>query len=387
MILTHKYEPLVALAEKHFNVIRKHDDLNKIIEFIDLPENIRQIEQQNSRILRTYYANALDHNLLDIKTVKYLLNKNIKPKGISERAVDQYAKAEGWMDENVQEPLQVSMLYQLQKLLITEVYNHQDNFNLFSNNNLRQPERLSIETEMELESLFAFLNEDHEFHPIHQSWILHYKLVSMPIFSDAKTRIACLMQKFWLKKKGYDLNGLICIENELFNEKNNYLQMLESMPSSDTYEDPSFADAYIDFGMQIYESHLRNVKLLLQSYFRKQIDFDKLNPRQKNIMNYVFERGFKLKEMDDSVLNKRQKLIMYIIQNKGFISTKELVNEFDCNRKTIQRDFTTLTELNLVRVIGQGAGLRYAVNLADSVNETMKKYQPAFLTEQQLIEA
>ena len=98
-----------------------------------------------------------------------------------------------------------------------------------------------------------------------------------------------------------------------------------------------------------------------------------------NIMNYVFERGYRLKDIDDSVLNKRQKLIMYIIQNKGFVSTKELVTEFDCNRKTIQRDFVQLTELNLVRIIGQGAGLRYAVNLHEEKNPVMEKYQAEFL--------
>ena len=98
-------------------------------------------------------------------------------------------------------------------------------------------------------------------------------------------------------------------------------------------------------------------------------------------MNYVFERGYRLKEFDDAVLNQRQKLIMYIIQHKGFISTKELVTEFDCNRKTIQRDFATLLELNLVKVIGKGAGLRYAVNVAESKNSFLSQYQSSLVAE------
>jgi predicted HTH transcriptional regulator len=124
---------------------------------------------------------------------------------------------------------------------------------------------------------------------------------------------------------------------------------------------------------------LGRLKDLLRNYFRQQVDFDKLNPRQKNIMNYVFERGYKLKEIDDSILNKRQKLIMYIVQHRGFISTKELVNEFDCNRKTIQRDFQLLLDLGLVKSIGAGAGLRYCINLQEKGNPLMEKYQADFI--------
>ena len=98
MILIHKFEPVFAVEEKHFEIFRLHDELLKILDFIDLPENIITIEQQNSTIVRNYYANAIDHNQVDIKTVKYIVNQNIRAKGVSERAVDQYTKAEKWLD-------------------------------------------------------------------------------------------------------------------------------------------------------------------------------------------------------------------------------------------------------------------------------------------------
>jgi predicted HTH transcriptional regulator len=138
--------------------------------------------------------------------------------------------------------------------------------------------------------------------------------------------------------------------------------------------------------MELFGNQVDRLKQLLRSYFRKQVDFEKLNARQKNIMNFVFERGYRLKDMDASILNNRQKLIMYIIQNRGFISTKELVNEFECNRKTIQRDFSVLTDNNLVKVIGRGAGLRYAVNLTERKNEGLLKYQSPLVIEEQIDE-
>jgi hypothetical protein len=371
MILTHKYEPSILIDEMHWQQCRMYDELVKIFEFIDLPENIKVIEQQNSAILRAYYANAITHNIIDIKTVKYIVTGNIKPKGINERAVEQYIKAERYLDSIVNESLSISIVYQLQKILILDLYNNREDVNLFSANAVRPLEKLSATAEMELESLFEFINTDDEFHPINQSWILHFRLLNTRLFSEGTTKIASLLQYFWLKKKGMDAFGMLSIEHELYVNKNEYQGFWDDQLPEYIYD----IQQQFNFGMELYGTQLDRIKQLLRSYFRKQVDFEKLNPRQKNIMNYVFERGYRLKEMDDSVLNKRQKLIMYIIQHRGFISTKDLVNEFECNRKTIQRDFVSLTDNNLVKIIGKGAGLRYAVNLTERKYQHLDKYQ------------
>lgn len=378
MILTHKYEPTILIEELHWQQCRLQDELVKIYEFIDLPESIKQIEQQNSTILRAYYANAIAHNIVDIKTVKYIVSGNIKPKGINERAVEHYVKAERFLDSQLTEPLTIQHLYQLQKILILDLYNNREDINLFSNNNTRVPERISPTAELEIISLFDFLNNDDEFHPVVQSWILHFKLLNIPLFAECKTKIAALLQHYWLKKKKMDLFGLLSIEHELYVNKNDYQPYFDNqLPDYNNNEQEQF-----DFGMEMYGIQLDRLKKLLRSYYRKQIDFEKLNPRQKNIMNYVFEKGYKLKEMDDSILNKRQKLIMYIIQNRGFISTKELVNEFECNRKTIQRDFGVLTDNRLVKIIGQGAGLKYSINVTENKHSNLLKFQSEWVKEE-----
>lgn len=386
MILINKFEPAIAIDAKHYGCFHQHEELIKIHDFIDLPDHIRQIEQQNSRILRAYYANALDHNIIDIKTVKYIVQGKMRPKGLAERGVEQYMKAEAWLDSQLDQPLHVSMLYQLQKLLILDLYNNREDVNLFSVNNLRSPEKLSPTAEHELESLFEYLNQDEEQHPIIQSWILHFKLLNTRIFSEAKSKIASLLQNFWLRKKGMDLLGLISIEHELYLNKNDYQNFFIENRTDAPQENVNSMQAELDFGTDLYAAQLNRLKLLLRSYFRKQIDFDQLNARQKNIMNYVFERGYRLREIDESILNKRQKLIMYIIQHKGFISTKDLVSEFDCNRKTIQRDFTALVDQNLVKVIGKGAGLRYAVNLEEQKHTELIKYNAPVFAEEVYLE-
>ncbi len=375
MILINKFEPIISIDEAFMQCVNEHIQLCKIYEFIDLPHHIRVIEQQNSAILRNYYSNALDHNLLEIKSVKYLINRNLRASNLNERAVEQYQKAEQFINEQLHENLSLAFLYQIQKILIDDLHQHNNEINLFSTQSARLPERLSMETELELDSLFDFLNNDTEFHPIIQSWILHFHIMSVPLFSESKTKFANLLQFFWLRKHKMDLFGLLSIEHEIYINKNEYDDIINKVVNGEELS----LNNQISFGLQLHRVQLKRLKDLFKSYFRQQVDFEKLNARQKNIMNYVFERGYKLKEIDDNILNKRQKLIMYIIQHRGFISTKELVNEFDCNRKTIQRDFALLLEMELVKSIGAGAGLRYCINLHEKGNPHLEQYQADFV--------
>ncbi|MCC7534017.1 MAG: Fic family protein [Bacteroidia bacterium] len=379
MILANKAELTLDTENLYHDCLKKYSELEKIYGFIDLPEHVSQLERNNSKILRVYYANALDHNLIDINTVKYIVDGKIKPKAIAERGIEQYIKAEDWLNTQLNSPLSISMLYHLQKLLIVDLYNNREDVNLFSANTTRFPEKLNNTTELEIDALFEFLNNDTEVHPIMQSWMLHFKLLQLHLFSEANAKIACLLQNFWLTKKQFNFMGLLSLEHELYINKTEYQVYLGENRDVEKIAAPE--EESISFGMQIFANQILRLKTLLRTYFRRQVEFDKLGPRQKNIMNYVFEHGYLLKEYDDNVLNQRQKLIMYIIQHRGFISTKELVSEFECNRKTIQRDFTTLLELNLVKVIGKGAGLKYAVNVTENKHEYLNKYQSPLVAE------
>lgn len=373
MILVNKLEPTITIESSHYVCFREFSELLKIYDFIDLPESIKHIEKVNSATLRSYYANAIDYNLVDIKTVKYIVEQKIKPKAIAERSIEQYVKAEEWLNERLENPLSIHMVYELQRFLILDLYNNRLDVNLFTANATRAPERLSATAEMELESLFEYMNHDDEHHPIIKGWVLHFRLLQIRLFSEAKSKIASLLHYFWLTKHKATIHGLLSLEHELYSHKNEYQHFLGE--TRDLENNAFTEQQQLDFGMMLFSNQLDRLKTLLRSYFRQQVEFDKLNARQKNIMNYVFERGYKLKEFDDAILNQRQKLIMYIIQHKGFISTKELVTEFDCNRKTIQRDFNTLVELNLVKVIGKGAGLRYAVNVVEAKHDYLASYQ------------
>ena len=117
MILINKYEAAISIDEAFVQYQHQYEELKKIFDFIDLPDAIVETEKLNSSILRNYYANAIDHNLLEIKTVKYIISRNIRPSGAAESAVFQYYKAEKYLFENLNQPLTISMVYHLHKIL------------------------------------------------------------------------------------------------------------------------------------------------------------------------------------------------------------------------------------------------------------------------------
>lgn len=385
MILVSKYAPAISIDETFTDIVHQYEELCKIYDFIDLPEEYQQMERNNSAILRNYYANAIDQHLVDIRHVKFLVNGNIKPGNINERAIFQYIKAEEYLNSMLDQTIGLPMVYMLQRILVSDLYNSHYEVSLFNAQTPRQIEKLSQETELELQSLFDFLNNDTEFHPIVQSWMLHFRILALPVFSEGKSRIAGLMQMFWLRKHNMDLRGLLSLEHEIYLNKINYRSyFFENRPQADEngiMDEKYQLENQLSFGLQMHIEQLKRIEQLLQSYFRKQVDYDKLNPRQRNIMNFVFKRGYKLKYIDENILNKRQKLIMYIIQHRGFISTKELVSEFGCNRKTIQRDFVHLLQIGLVKVIGAGSALKYALNLSEGQNNELEQYNAGFVRE------
>src|SRR5690606_12935187 len=106
-----------------------------------------------------------------------------------------------------------------------------------------------------------------------------------------------------------------------------------------------------------------------------QIEFEDLTPRQRNMVNFFFDEGFLFEKQDISQLNERQQKIMDLVYENHLVSTKDLSLIFRCNRKTIQRDFNELQETQLVRQMGNGADLRYTVNIKTKPHAKLERLQ------------
>lgn len=375
MLLQEKF----GIATEELNIITTaHEfyfELGNIYKFLELPEKIIRIEQFNSSASRSYYANALERSVADLETLKHLLSKKQQAKGYNEKTLFVYREAEEMLLKRAGEDLSVGLLKDLHQLVSGEVNKTTNDFDLFTIQYHKLPETLSSVAEAELGELFAFINSNRELDPLSLSWILHFELLRIQPYNSDAPVLARLLHYFWLSKHQLTLDGLLTLEHELYLNRHRYfdLQQIKSEYPAELF------NQYIGFGQDIFLQNLERIKLMLRHYFRKQVEYEDATPRQRNMMNFVFERGYKLTLFQERTLNKRQELIMYIIHHKGFCSTKELTEEFGCNRKTIQRDFTDLLNFNLVRTIGNGSSLRYAVSIKENYNEQMATFMPEFM--------
>lgn len=350
-------------------------ELGNIYKFLELPEKIIRIEQFNSSASRSYYANALERSVADLETLKHLLSKKQQARGYNEKTLFVYREAEEMLLKRTGEPLSVALLKDLHQLVSGEVNKSTNDFDLFTIQYHKLPESLSPIAEVELNELFAFVNTNRELDPLSLSWILHFELLRIQPYNSDAPVLTRLLHYFWLSKHNLTVDGLLALEHELYLNRHHYFELQQTLGEANA----ACFNQYIRFGTLIFMQNLERIKLMLRHYFRKQVEYDDATPRQRNMMNFVFERGYKLKLFHEGTLNKRQELIMYIIHHKGFCSTKELTEEFGCNRKTIQRDFTDLLTFNLVRTIGNGSSLRYAVSIKENYNEQMAAFMPEFL--------
>ena len=350
-------------------------ELGNIYRFLELPEKIIRIEQFNSSASRSYYANALERSVADLETLKHLLTKKQQAKGYNEKTLFVYREAEELLLKRSSEKLSLSLLKDLHQLVIGEVNKSTNDFDLFTIQYHKLPEALTPLMEAELNELFEFINHNTELDPLSLSWVLHFELLRIQPFNSDAPVLARLLHYFWLNKHDLTLDGMLTLEQEIYHHRHRYFE-LQQQPYD---EQGMLLNEYIEFGHTLFIQNLERLKVMLRHYFRKQVEYDDATPRQRNMMNFVFERGYKLNLFHEGTLNKRQELIMYIIHHKGFCSTKELTEEFGCNRKTIQRDFTDLLNYNMVRTIGNGSSLRYAVSIKENYNQEMASFMPDFL--------
>ncbi len=225
--------------------------------------------------------------------------------------------------------------------------------------------------EDELAALFTFVQES-PVHPLVVSWIFHAELLRIAPFTANNDKVARVLQYHYLNRKSYTLAGFLHLELEDFLFKKRYYETLEQLNRSQEYS------GVIGMGMQLIQQNLQRVENLLKTLYRRTIDYQGMPPRQRNQINYIFDRGFELRQGEGKLNNRQQKIMEFILQ-EGSVSTKELTDQFACNRKTIQRDFADLLEQDLVTITGNGSALRYTLNMKDRDRHELSAYQTVLL--------
>lgn len=208
------------------------------------------------------------------------------------------------------------------------------------------------------------------------SWFIHFAVLSSLPALKKHTVLARFAQQLYLRIHGLDSLGLLSMNMAILPHQAMYKRAVDQFKFKDT-KDLLQSDLtnMVLLGLDIHIHALQASNLNLRELYQDQIDYEDLTPRQRNMVNFFFDEGQSLSRPETAHLNERQQKIIELIYENHFSSTKDLSLIFRCNRKTIQRDFTELLDMGLVRQMGNGAALRYTVHIRNRPHSALERLQ------------
>jgi Fic family protein len=213
-----------------------------------------------------------------------------------------------------------------------------------------------------LQDVFALLSND-KIHPITRGFLFYYVMHATQPFSEENETVAILGVHCFLKQNGYSLLGLLNLEHHVFfSEKfrlqtshlfdeHNYLELLDADLSG-----------FLETCIHRFRAHVEEVKNVVIGVVKELFGYPDFTPRQKNVLNFWLRKGFFIQHQKLHDLSPRQHDIMMLLVKYGSVTNKDLVPIFQVDRKTLQRDFTTLLDLGLIEQRGMGRAVKYYVD-------------------------
>ena len=173
--------------------------------------------------------------------------------------------------------------------------------------------------------------------------------------------LAMLVFQSVLYLRGHSFDGLLSFENFLGKEWNLHqsLKMQSLFPTSNLDRMNSSQTALFENCAKYAQDALVDIEDAALHWLKKSIAYDSLEPIRRNSINYIMERGLKNNHWEINALSPRQKLILFEVAFNRSVHTKSMVMKYRCDRKTIQRDFSILTEKGLISQEGKTKTVTY----------------------------
>jgi Fic family protein len=191
-------------------------------------------------------------------------------------------------------------------------------------------------------------------------WLTYYSLMSIQPFYEDNETVAVLACRYLIEQQDMNYYGLLNLEKHIFYHKGYQLR------TSDLFSEQNLGErldtdltGYIDACLRGFMANLAEIKTTIIKQVRTMLNYEKLNSRQKNNMNFWLEKGFFRHHPKLKMITERQHEVLMLLARYVSLATKDLVPVFKVDRKTIQRDFTELMEHGIVESRGSGRNLRY----------------------------
>ena len=351
----------------------------------DIPQKIRHFSIPSDQISRIYRNRAILDSALNITLEKETFRGQkpndlfIYARKLEEKYSADISRMRLFLDELLLTPGDfISKTHDL--LYLVKNFSKEE---LFEPGKMLQGVRTSIPAGLEelIEEFREIPTEDRS-KQVLAGWLLHFAVLhSLP----SEALAARLIHRLYLRSVNCDADNLLFFLPELLSQQIQYRKIAEQLKYKDWQSfRKSDLSAILNFGLKIQLESLERTNDMLREIYQGIVEYEDMTPRQRNMVNYFFEEAFRNGRPETTNLNPRQQKIIELIHERHFISTKDLSLLFRVNRKTIQRDFTELLDLGIVRAMGFGSALRYTVPIRLKLHQKLESYQNVNLGEQML---
>lgn len=306
-----------TLSEQLKTALQKNDTLRVHIVATPLPPKLELKLRWEAMLDRIYYTFILDQSTIQKKTLVDLLTatplvRRLRKPTPEEKEVLRYKQgldyiAQEWIVNDA--PLTMETVIDLHELSCPGRYR---------------------KGEAELNQVMTYLETNPD-HPIIQAAVVYACILRIQPFTDGNIRIASLLALLMLYRAGYDCRGLLSLEKEWLNRRQEFGEKLELGMNS------AYMTGWIEFVADTIvtqlEAKLQDIKAPRTTSDNSKTFFD-LNNRQKSIITLLNEPGIR-------------------------ITNRDIQKHFKISQITASRDLAHLVLLGILIPHGKGRSVYY----------------------------
>lgn len=314
------------------------------------------------------YGKQLAEPVTDTTLIEGLIGGEAIPYNESEQRIINLYSAMVWLEKQAK-PLNMVMLQTAHKMLLSATPKahlggvlRTEGRDLFAvvDSEVQLPNAEELKTY--LNDIFIVLAND-SIHPLTRAFLFYYLMHSVQAFGDENNTIAILGTHYFLKQSKYSLLGLLNLEEHVFMHEK-FREQMAPLFTEPNYQELLDKDltSYLEVCINQFHAHLQEIREVIIGVVKELFGYPDFTPRQKNVLNFWLNKGFFLQHQKLHELTPRQHDIMMLLVKYGSVTNKDLVPIFQVDRKTLQRDFTTIVDLGLAEQRGMGRAVRYFVD-------------------------
>lgn len=198
-------------------------------------------------------------------------------------------------------------------------------------------------------------------HPLIKSWTMYLLFDIVQPFMSFNQALSLTISNQLLSQEGFHFNGLYVWEKQMMHDWNTHqsIKLNSLFPVNSKERLESDATAFFENCAGLCLESLAEVEDTVIDEVKASVGYAKMSPHQKNSFNYLFDYGFKQYYNAIDSLNERQQSILRDVTLNRNVTTKQMVMEYRCDRKTIQRDFADLMDMGIIAQEGKTKTIIY----------------------------